>query len=57
LKNVNQSWKIEGYEHISSIELEKRKKIGKNGNRKTNFIVWNFKDKNNEKIQGKEKEI
>ncbi len=57
MKNVNQSWKIEGYEHISSIELEKRKKIGKNGNRKTNFIVWNFKDKNNEKIQGKEKEI
>ncbi len=57
MKTVNQTRKKEGYENISSIELEKRKKIGKNGNRKTNFFAWNFKDKNNEKIQGKEKEI
>jgi hypothetical protein len=28
-------------------------KIGNIGNRKKNFIFWNFEDKNNGKIRGK----
>jgi hypothetical protein len=53
LKNVNQTpKKLHGYEHIYSTGFLEKKKIRKRklkirnkGNRKKNFIFWNFKDK------------
>jgi len=38
-------------------KLEKNLKIRNKGNRKTNFIFWNFEDQNEWKNRGKTKEI
>jgi len=38
-------------------KLEKKLKIRNKGNRKTNFIFWNFEDQNEWKNRGKTKEI
>jgi hypothetical protein len=58
LKTVNQTQKkLLDVNVTSSIRFLKKRKIGRNklkirnkGNRKTNFIFWNFKDQKNVKI-------
>jgi hypothetical protein len=44
-------------DYLKKEKLEKKLKIRNKGNRKTNFIFWNFEDQNEWKNRGKTKEI